>query len=370
MRATRAIIRLDAFRYNLRLVRSRVGSARKICVPVKADGYGHGAVPLAKTALEEGAEFLAVATADEGAELREAGITAPILLLSIPLPEEIPELIVDKLIPLAGDRDFVRELAATAEQGGEVLSVHLKVDTGMGRIGCPPESAAELAALIAGSKHLKLGGVATHLAVSDSLKQDDVAYTKEQLTRFGRAVEDIKKAGIDPGLVHTANTGALAFHEDAFFDMVRPGILLYGYAPAGAEQVLPVKPVMELVSQIMFIKQVKKGETVSYGRIWTADRDTTIATIPVGYGDGLPRRLSGDFQVRINDAWYPLVGRICMDQCMADLGPNTAIRRWDSVSFFGADALSAADLAAKLGTISYEITCGINKRVPRIYVDT
>jgi alanine racemase len=211
--------------------------------------------------------------------------------------------------------------------------------------------------------------VVTHLAVSDSLDPGEAAYTKEQLARFSRAVGDLRKAGIDPGIVHAANTGAVAFHEDAWFDMVRPGILLYGYAPEGAETVLPVKPVMELVSRIVFIKQVKKGETVSYGRTWTADRDTTIATIPVGYGDGLPRRLSGDFSVRINGASYPLAGRICMDQCMADLGPNTAIRRWDTVTIFGGDAPSAADIAAKLGTISYEITCGINKRVPRVYVD-
>jgi alanine racemase len=261
---------------------------------------------MAETALEEGAAFLAVATVGEGALLREAGITAPVLLLSIPIPEEIPELIANKLIPLVGDKDFIRELAASrslaAERGGEPLSVHLKVDTGMGRVGCPPESAAELAALIAGSKGLTLGGVATHLAVSDSLVPDEVRYTKEQLARFSGAVESIRKAGIDPGIVHAANTGAVAFHEDAFLDMVRPGILLYGYAPDGAETVQPVKPVMELVSQIVFIKRVKKGETVSYGRTWTADRDTTIATIPVGYGDGLPRRLSGDFSVRIHGA--------------------------------------------------------------------
>jgi alanine racemase len=338
-------------------------------VPVKADGYGHGAVPLAKLSLEEGAEFLAVATAAEGVLLREAGITAPILLLSIPLPEEIPEIIRDSLIPLVGDRDCILEFAVAAERGKEPLRVHLKVDTGMGRVGCPPESAPELAALIARSRSLKLGGTATHLAVSDSSDRGSIDYTKKQLERFSRAVEGIRKSGIDPGIVHAANTGALAFHEDAWFDMVRPGILLYGYAPLGAEAVLPVKPVMELVSQIVFIKQLKKGESVSYGRTWIADRDTVIATIPVGYGDGLPRRLSGDFSVRINGAWYPLAGRICMDQCMIDLGPNTAVRRWDTASLFGGDAFSAADVAAKLGTISYEITCGINKRVPRIYVD-
>jgi alanine racemase len=376
MRATRAIIHLDVFRQNIRLVRSRIGAGRKLCVPVKADGYGHGAVPLAKVALEEGAAFLAVATVEEGAELRRAGINAAILLLSVPIPEEMPELIAHRLIPLAGDADFVKALAAAfaaapeAQRAAGPLTVHLKVDTGMGRVGCPPGAAAELAALIAGERSLRLGGVATHLAVSDSLEAEDVRYTKEQLGRFNAAVGAIKGAGIDPGLVHAANTGAVAFHGDAFFDMVRPGILLYGYPPAGAEATLPTKPVMELVSSVVFIKQVRKGDSVSYGRTWIADRDTTIATIPVGYGDGLPRRLSGQgFAVRINGAWHPLAGRICMDQCMLDLGPETTVRRWDTVTLFGGDALSAADIAEKLGTISYEITCGINKRAPRVYVD-
>jgi alanine racemase len=365
---------LDVFRHNIHLVRERIGADRKLCVPVKADGYGHGAVPLAKTALEEGAAFLAVATVEEGAELRRAGIDAAILLLSIPIPQEIPEIIAHRLVPLVSDEDFVTELsaklAAAAGSSGAPLTVHLKVDTGMGRVGCAPEAAAGLAALIAAQPGLRLGGVATHLAVSDSLDPEDTRYTKEQLRRFSAAVEAIRAAGVDPGLVHAANTGALAFHGDAFLDMVRPGILLYGYAPAGAEKTLPVKPVMELQSRVVFIKRVRKGDSVSYGRIWIADRDTVIGTVPVGYGDGLPRRLSGQgFKVRINGAWYPLAGRICMDQCMLDLGPDTTVRRWDTVTLFGGDALSAADIAETLGTISYEITCGINKRAPRVYVD-
>jgi alanine racemase len=368
MRATRAIIHLDAFRHNIRLVRSRIGPDRKLCVPVKADGYGHGAVPLAKVALEEGAAFLAVATVEEGAELRRAGISAALLLLSVPLPEELPELVAHRLVPLVGDADFVRALAVAAERSGEPLAVHLKVDTGMGRTGCSPEAAAELAALVACQRSLRLGGVATHLAVSDSPDPEDLRYTREQLGRFTAAVDSIRAAGFEPGLVHAANSGALAFHEDAFFDMVRPGILLYGYAPAGAA--MPVRPVMELASAVVFIKQVRKGESVSYGRTWIADRDTTIGTIPAGYGDGLPRRLGGlGFKVRVNGAWYPLAGRICMDQCMLDLGPDTRVRRWDPVTLFGGDALSAAALAEMLGTISYEITCGINRRAPRVYVD-
>ncbi|AEF85689.1 alanine racemase [Treponema primitia ZAS-2] len=369
MRATRALIHLNTFRDNIRLVRNRVGPGPKICAPVKADAYGHGAVPMAKAALEAGAAYLAVATVGEGTELRKAGIDAPILLLSAPIPEELPELVSSKLTPLVWDREFIQALSEAA--GETALTVHLKLDTGMGRVGCRPEEAGEIAAYIAGFKNLSLGGILTHLAVSDSEEADHSRYTKEQLARLRDGVERVKKAGVDPGLVHAANTGGVAFHEDSFFDMVRPGILLYGYAPDGAEKTLPVKPVMELITQIVYIKQVKKGETVSYGRIWTADKDTTVATIPIGYGDGLPRRLSGGaLQVRINGAWYPQVGRICMDQCMIDLGSESAVKRWDKVTLMGADALNAAEIAAKLGTISYEITCGINKRVPRVYVES
>jgi alanine racemase len=258
--------------------------------------------------------------------------------------------------------------------------VHLKVDTGMGRVGCLPEEAAELAACIASHPSLEHAGTATHLAVSDSQASEDVRYTREQLTRFRAAVEGIRRSGLNPGLLHAANSGAVLFHEDAWFDMVRPGILLYGYAGKAASGLIRAEPVMELRTQIVFIKRVKAGETVSYGRIWTASRDTVIATIPVGYGDGLPRCLtggeprasrsaegSGNFSVRIRDIMYPLAGRICMDQCMVDLGPDADIQRWEEVTVFGGNAPDAADLAERIGTIPYEITCGINKRVPRVY---
>jgi alanine racemase len=334
-------------------------------MPVKADAYGHGAVPVATAALKAGVQYLAVATVDEGIELREAGITVPVLLLSIPLPDELPAVAAHNLSPLIGDREFAEAAALAARQAGKRLSVHLKVDTGMGRVGCSPEEAAELAACVAASPFLALEGTATHLAVADSPAEADRAYTQEQLARFRTAAEGIRRAGFDPGLLHAANSRAVIFHEDSWFDMVRPGIILYGYGAPGRTP--EVEPVMELVTRIVFLKRVKAGETVSYGRTWTAPGDTVIATLPVGYGDGLPRRLSGNLSVRIRDAMYPLAGRICMDQCMVDLGPDTDIRRWEPVTIFGGDAPSAADLAARLGTIPYEITCDINKRVPREY---
>jgi alanine racemase len=365
MRATKVIIHLDRLRRNIAAVRERIGPGPLICMPVKADAYGHGAARIAGAALEAGVRYLAVATVREGAELREAGIAAPILLLSVPLPEELPEMVSLGLIPLAGDKEFAAGAARAAERAGKRLPVHLKIDTGMGRIGCRPEEAPDLAGYIAGLKGLEYAGTATHLAAADSAEAEDVRYTKIQLERFARAVADLKKAGLDPGIVHAANTGAVAFHRDAWFDMVRPGILLYGYPPGASR--IPAEPVMELVTRIVFIKKVKKGEPISYGRTWTSPGDTVIATIPVGYADGLPRGLSGNHTVSIRGKPYPLVGRICMDQCMADLGPEPDIGRWEEVTVFGGEAPSAAEIAGKLGAIPYEITCGIAGRVPRVY---
>jgi alanine racemase len=365
MRATRALIHLDRFRRNLRAVGERIGPRCRICVPVKADAYGHGAARIAETALAAGASHLAVAAVSEGAELRNAGFTAPILLLSQALPEETPEIIRYGLTPLVSDREYVEELALAAAGPGMTLPVHLKIDTGMGRLGCTPEEAPGLAAAIAAQKSLICAGTATHLAAADSSLPADRAFTGEQLRRFRRAVEQIQAAGLNPGIVHAANSGGFLLHADSWLDMVRPGILLYGYNLTGAD--FPAEPVMELVTRITFIKKVKQGESLSYGRTWVSPRDTFIATLPAGYGDGLPRLLSGGWQVQIRGRPYPLAGRICMDQCMVDLGPETDIPRWEEVTVFGGAAPSAAELAARLGTIPYEITCNINKRVPRVY---
>jgi alanine racemase len=366
MRATQALIHLDRFSQNLRAVRERIGPRRRICVPVKADAYGHGAVQIAEAALAAGASHLAVAAISEGAELRNAGISAPVLLLSQALPEETPDILDRALTPLVSDRDYIEELARTAAAGGRRCPVHLKIDTGMGRLGCSPAEAPGLAALIAGKKSLDYAGTATHLAAADSALPEDRAYTGEQLARFREAVAQIQAAGINPGIVHAANSGGLLLHEDSWLDMVRPGILLYGYNLTGTE--FAAEPVMELATRVTFIRPVKAGESVSYGRTWVSPRNTLVAILPVGYGDGLPRILGGNWQVLIRGRLYPLAGRICMDQCMVDLGPETDIPRWEAATIFGGLAPSAADMAARLHTIPYEITCNINKRVPRVYV--
>lgn len=372
MRATRAVIHLSMLRDNIQRVRERVGKNVAICVPVKADGYGHGAVRIAVAAIRSGARFLAVASVQEGVELRESGIVAPILLFSLPIPEELDQVVAHHITPLVGDREFALEVARAAEAAGEVVPVHLKIDTGMGRIGCRPEEALALARSVLSHPSLRLEGTATHLSVADSSSADDMAYTKNQLEQFRTALDSLRSDGINPGIIHAANSGAVVLHPDSYFDMVRPGLLLYGYPPVEDQtETVPVRPVMELITHIVFIKKVKKGEAISYGRLWTAPRDTTVATLPIGYADGLDRSLSGRVEVLIQGKRYPLVGRICMDQCMVDLGPDSSIPRWERVTVFGNDPQgpSAADLARQLGTIPYEITCGINRRVPRLYVE-
>ena len=366
MNATRAIIHLENFRFNIKAARGKIGPHPAICVPVKADAYGHGAVQISRCALDAGAEFLAVAFVSEALELRAAGITAPILVLSQAAPEALIDVVLNDLVPMVSDTAFIEEAGKAAEQAGKKLVVHLKIDTGMRRLGCEPEEAAALAAKIASHKMLKLGGVATHLSVSDSLESSDVDFTKEQLKRFRSAVASIRKAGVEPGIIHAANSGGLVFHEDSYFDMIRPGIFLYGYSPA-KKPGLTAEPVMELRSKVSLIKKVNKGEAVSYGRIWKADEDTTIGVIPAGYADGFRRGLSNNHSVRIRGKSYPLAGRICMDNTMIDLGSQTEVERWDDVTIFGPGFLTAEDVAQKLNTISYEITCGISKRVPREY---
>jgi len=368
---TGAIIHLDRFKENINSVKKRIGKNRLICVPVKADAYGHGAVKIAKTALEAGASCLGVASVAEGLALRKGGIKAPILLFSQPNPDEIQKIVSAGFIPFVSDAEFASALNDHAKAAKKKLSVHIKIDTGMGRIGCDAKEAPNLARQIAKSRWLKLTGTATHLAVSDSTNGRDIDYTKKQIACFKKAVKAIRAAGIDPGVVHAANSGAVILHPDAWFDMVRPGILLYGYKSVTENETpldqLKVEPVMELRSTVALIKKIKKGESVSYGRTWTAETDTLIAVLSVGYADGLPRLASNKWQVLIGNQLYPLVGRISMDQCCVNLGKKTKINRWDEAVIFGSPGNDAAALAKITGTIPYEITCNINKRVPRIY---
>ncbi len=382
MRMTFAEIYLKNFEDNVKAIRKFVKAGVKICCSVKADAYGHGALPCAKAALKCGADYLAVATVGEGIELRGAKIKAPILLLSYCSPSEMKDLVKNNLTPFVGDEEYIEliEKAARSLKLGKKFPVHLAIDSGMGRVGCLPKDAALLAKKIDSSKYIKLGGMCTHFASADGTSAKDRAYAKKQRDAFVSAVESVKAAGIKPGIVHSSSSAALMDKPEWQFDMVRPGIILYGYYPdkitakylKAKKTPLEIKPVMAFVTGISALRPFEKGMSVSYGSTWTASKNTTIGVLPVGYADGLLRRHAGSLKVSVNKKLYPVRGRICMDQCMLDLGSAKGIKRFDRAVIFGPKEsgalLTADDLANDAGTISYEILTCVGKRVERVYI--
>lgn len=371
MKPTIAKIYIENLRHNLKFIRSKISSNAKMCVAVKADAYGHGAVNCAKEAVNCGADFLAVARVSEGIELRNAGISVPILILSLCDLSEIDDLVKFNITPLVFDEEYILDIAKAVEKAGkENYSVHLAVDTGMGRIGCLPEDAVKFAKIIDSSKFLSLGGMCTHFATADSYTQSDVDYTNLQFEKFIFATESVKKAGINPGIRHCANSALTLERPETHLDMCRPGIIVYGYYP-GDLKGNDLKPVMALTTKVVAIRDFDEGKSISYGRTWTSTKKTKIGVLPIGYDDGLFRRFAGKIQVAINGKNYPVRGRICMDQCMVDLGDDE-IERWSDVVIFGpkeSGALqSAQELADDTDTISYEITCQISKRVERVVI--
>lgn len=384
MRATKAIIHLDNLKSNIKNIKSFTDpSHTKMCVAVKADAYGHGAVQCAKAVLEAGADFLAVATVDEGAELRQAGIKAPVLMLSLCCPEEVPQAVKNDITPLVFDTDYAELFSKEAvAQGKDNYAVHLAVDTGMGRIGVLPEDAGKAAEAILSYKNLSLGGMCTHFAVSDCTDEESRRYTKLQFSRFEEAVGNVKKSGIDPGIRHCCNSAATLDLRECHLDMVRPGIIAYGYYPGDMNSAyftqkgtpVELKPVMTLESEVCAVRPFTSGKSVGYGRTWTSDSETDIGVLTLGYADGMLRKFSSaGICVAVDGKVYPVRGRICMDQCMIDLGLNSGVKRWDRAVIFGDrrdGALQTADDIARLtGTISYEITSCITKRVPRVYTE-
>ncbi len=382
MRCTKAVIYSENLRYNLQQIRNHVRPQTEICVAVKADSYGHNAVLTAKLARETGGiNWFAVATVDEGIELRENGITENIVVLSLCVPEEFPSLFKYNLIQFCFGKEYIRDLSQTADSyfsDGKRQDVFLAVDTGMGRIGCYPEEAGDEAVLISNSSHLNLKGMATHFCVSDGTSFESQTFTYEQYQRFCKAVENVRQRGIDPGICSCGNSAAIMNNPEMHFDMVRPGIITYGYYPDqitkeylhSVHKDFDLKPVLALETKVVAIRHFPKGKSVSYGRTYFCDEDTDIAVLPIGYADGLLRRFSPGLEVTINGKKYPVCGRICMDQCMVNIGKNNLdVKLFDKVLIFGpkeSGALTTADDLAKIGnTISYEVLTSLSKRVRR-----
>ena len=372
MRPVWAEVDLDAIAANVATLKA-VAAPAAFCAVVKADGYGHGAVPAARAALAGGADVLAVALASEGAELRAAGIEATVLVLSQASPSEVDQLVAVGLDATVYTEAGVHGLAEAARRAGrgpaDPIGVHLKVDTGMHRVGVAPEGAVALAQAIVGSPVLELRSVFTHCAVAD---EPGNPFTDVQLERFRTVLAEVEAAGIAVPCTHAANTAAALDHPDARLDLVRCGIGTYGLAPAPAlAGRVPLQPALSLRAQVSHVKRVAAGEGISYGHRYRPMRETTIATVPLGYADGLPRRLGTvGGEVLVGGVRRPIAGSVTMDQILVDCGDD-AVGVGDEVVLLGRqgdDEIGAERWAELLGTIAYEIVCGISLRVPRRYV--
>ena len=367
---TIARIHLDNIRSNIEGIRQKVGPDRKILIAVKANGYGHGAVAVSRLAERIGVDWLGVATVPEGIQLREAGIRLPILKFSPSFPDEMEVAVTNLLTLTVCEKENIVALEKICTGLGLNVNVHLKVDTGMGRIGVSTSEAEFLAEFIEGAcPHLQLEGIFTHLPVSDD---SDPTYTQCQIHKFKEIIEQVnQRIGRKLKLAHCSNSGAVLGHPSAWLDMVRPGIMIYGFYPGDVTpQSIPLKPGLSFMTRVSFLKKISAGTSIGYGRTWTSPEDTWIATIPAGYADGLNRLFSNMGRVLINGKSYPIIGRVCMDQTMVNLGPETDVQIGDEVVLIGKsgdEEISCYEWAKKLNTITYEVTCQINSRVERIY---
>lgn len=370
----RATIDLRAISDNLAAMRAHLGGL-PLLAAVKANAYGHGAVEVSRHLQESGAaEQLGVATVAEGIQLRQAGITLPILKLSHCLPDELDEAIGAGLALTVVDESTLRACSRSATALGREVAVHLKLDSGMGRIGAPLDQGVALASLAQRLPGVDLVGVFTHLPVADA--GDDQGYTDAELRAFER-VSDAIMAAVGPlPWVHAANSGAILGHDLTGHTLARPGIAMYGYYPDHTTpRTVPLRQALQLSTRVAFIKDVAAGTSIGYGRTWTAEHPTRIATLPIGYADGFSRLNSNRGQVLVNGRRVPVVGRVCMDQTMIDLGPEGHDAVGDEVTVLGGDPARGAagfigtdEVADLMGTISYEVTCLIAARVPRHYV--
>ena len=361
-----ATIDLGALEHNLGRLRSRLQPTTGVLAAVKADGYGHGAVRVARRLVAAGVRWFGVATAAEALALRSAGIDADILLFG-PLhdPATLRQLIhADVALTLVDETGLAALRAAGGERG---VRVHLKVDTGMGRLGLPFAGAAELARAADAAPEVELEGVWTHLARAD---EPGRAPTLAQLERFDRLLHALREDGIEPRWRHAANSAGLIAFPEAHYDLVRPGIALYGYPSSDAVAALEheLRPVMRLEAPVTFAKRVSAGTPVSYGGTWAADRETTIATVRAGYADGYPRLLSSKGVATLRGHRVEVVGRVCMDQLMVDAG-DLDVRPGDSVTLWGPPGPGAEALARSIGTIAYELLTRVSSRVSRRYLE-
>ncbi|SDQ29810.1 alanine racemase [Pseudoxanthomonas sp. CF125] len=366
-RPTRIRVDLGALTHNLQALHSHTGVP--VMGIVKANAYGHGLVPVALHLEAQGIAQLGVAFVEEGLALRRAGVRVPILVLGGIHAPQVSQFLIHDLEVTVSSIDKLRQVEQAAESIGRKAVIHLKIDTGMERIGVHSESAAAFIEAAAASRWCTVKGVYSHLACSDDPSS---AMTAEQLQRFLAACSHFERIGAPMPLRHLANSGGVLHFPETWLDMVRPGIALYGVMPDPASRAtVALKPALSLVSSVVYFKVVKAGRTVSYGATWTAEADTRVITLPIGYGDGYPRALSSRGQVLVRGQRHPIVGRICMDQFMVDIGPDGTAYNGDEVVLIGWQGDAAIDceaVAQAAGTIPYEILTGLNQRISREYL--
>ncbi len=368
-RPTWAEIDLAAIRHNLSSIRQRAGRARVMAV-VKANAYGHGMLEVSRVCRQEGVDFFGVASLEEALQLRQDGVSCPVLVLGYVAEEYAAVMVREEIRPCIFSLHSARAYSEAAVQQGKTAYLHVKVDTGMGRLGFLPEekSVKEILA-IHRLPGVEVEGIFTHFAEADT---DDAEFTLGQLKSFTNVGEKLQSQGVSIPLRHAANSAALMNYPPAHLDLVRAGIILYGLYPSPSipGKDLDLLPAMTLKSRLGFVKTLPAGHPISYGRTYTCQRDTRVATVPIGYADGYSRLLSNQAWATVKGAKISLIGNVCMDQCMFDVSRVEEAQTGDEIILFGRqeDGITVDDLAEIMGTINYEVVCSIGSRVPRIYV--
>jgi len=363
-RPTWAEVDLGNLAHNFFEIKKLLSSDIKILVTVKADAYGHGLIPVSRRLISCGVDYLGVASIDEGIRLRQAGINCPVLVLGVILKKDIGPLFRYDLVPTVCSMEFARALNKRAKSLGKRIKVHIKVDTGMGRLGVLQKDAFKLVRDADKLKYVNIEGLFTHFAFADM----DKDFTLYQIKIFNSLIKKLNNEGISIPVLHAANSIGVINFKEGHFNMVRPGLVIYGLSPV-AKLSLKLKPVLSLKTKIIYYKRVPKGYGISYGHDYITPRQTTIVNLPLGYGDGYPRNLSNRAPVLIRGKVFRVSGKICMDQIMVDVG-GTKVRIGDEVVLIGSQGknkITAEELAGLSGTIPYEIVCGLGNRIPRLY---
>ncbi len=364
VRPTRAEVNLAALRHNMRVIARHAGRA-KVWPVLKADGYGHGAPAVARTLERAGAEGFCVALLEEAVELRDAGVRAPILVMGGYYGGEYDEIVARNLVPVIYDASHLEGLARAARAAGHPVDAHLKIDTGMSRLGVRPSDLAAFAAIL--PEEVQIKGLMTHLACAES----DDGFTVDQLARFEEATTKLASLGIKPTIRHAANSAAV-LRGEALYDAVRPGISIFGVSPMGTP-IAELHPAMRVRSEVVDLRTIEPGESVGYGATFRASRQTRIATLPMGYADGLSRQLSNRGHVLCRGVRAPIIGAVSMDMCMIDVTDVPGVGLRDEVTVLGAagtsrgEVVSAEEVASHSGSIAWEVLTSISRRVPRFY---